>query len=132
MPSDTNERTEPSRSHVKVFRLTLILASLTAFAPFATDMYLASFALLAESFRTDSGTVQLSLCVFFLGLALGQLLYGPLIDRVGRKRPLLIGVGLFVVTCSPAAPSVDMRVRHLETDDEEEQVHRGADCRRAA
>lgn len=86
------------RSETKVMRLTLVLAALTAFAPFATDMYLASFPLLAQSFHTDLGKVQLGLSLFFLGLALGQLIYGPLIDRFGRKLPLMAGVGLFIVT----------------------------------
>ncbi|WP_320203207.1 multidrug effflux MFS transporter [Agrobacterium rosae] len=88
----------PERPSISVTRLTIILAALTAFAPFATDMYLASFPMLAEDFRTDLGKVQLGLSLFFLGLALGQLVYGPLIDRFGRKLPLLAGIGLFIVT----------------------------------
>ncbi|MGK9264086.1 multidrug effflux MFS transporter [Sinorhizobium meliloti] len=93
-----------------LFRLTVILASLTAFAPFATDMYLASFPMLAESFHTDLGVVQIGLSVFFLGLAVGPLFYGPSIDRFGRKLPLLIGVGLFVLASLliVVAPSIEI------------------------
>lgn len=76
-------------------RLLLILGALSAFAPFAIDMYLPSFPSLASSFATDIEHVQLSLAVYFAGLASGQLFYGPLADRFGRRLPLLIGVGLF-------------------------------------
>lgn len=81
--------------HIK---LIAILGALTAFAPFATDMYLASFPLLAKAFGKDIGSVQNSLAVFFLGLAIGQLLYGPATDIWGRKRPLQLGVLVFVGT----------------------------------
>jgi MFS transporter, DHA1 family, multidrug resistance protein len=86
-------------STVKVHhtRLVFILSILTAFAPFATDMYLASFPNIARSLHTTTQQVQLSLSTFFLGLAVGQLFYGPLIDRFGRRKPLLAGVALFTV-----------------------------------
>lgn len=77
--------------------LTLILGSLSAFAPLSTDMYLASFSSLAESFATDEGRVQLSLSVFFFGLSVGQLIYGPLVDRFGRKPPLIAGLTIFTL-----------------------------------
>ncbi|KUM41351.1 multidrug effflux MFS transporter [Pseudomonas sp. EpS/L25] len=77
------------------FRLLLILGALSAFAPFAIDMYLPSFPSLARSFATDIEHVQLSLAVYFAGLASGQLFYGPLADRFGRRLPLLIGIALF-------------------------------------
>jgi len=77
------------------FRLLLILGALSAFAPFAIDMYLPSFPTLARVFATDIEHVQLSLAVYFAGLASGQLFYGPLADRFGRRPPLLIGIGLF-------------------------------------
>ncbi|WP_370674062.1 multidrug effflux MFS transporter [Pleomorphomonas sp. PLEO] len=77
--------------------MTLILGSLTAFAPLSTDMYLASFSSLADSFATDEGRVQLSLSVFFLGLSAGQLIYGPLVDRFGRKPPLIAGLMIFTL-----------------------------------
>ncbi|WP_295465093.1 multidrug effflux MFS transporter [uncultured Pseudomonas sp.] len=77
------------------FRLLLILGALSAFAPFAIDMYLPSFPSLARSFATDIEHVQLSLAVYFAGLASGQLFYGPLADRFGRRVPLLIGIALF-------------------------------------
>ncbi|SCM79205.1 putative multidrug resistance transporter, Bcr/CflA family [uncultured Pleomorphomonas sp.] len=90
--------------------LALILAGLTSFAPFATDMYLASFPELARVFATDLGSVQLSLSLFSLGLAVGQVFYGPLIDRFGRKLPMMVGVGLFTVTSLliVMAPTIDV------------------------
>lgn len=80
-----------------VASLTFILGALSAFAPFATDMYLASFPSLATYFHTTAERVQLSLSIFFFGMAVGQVVYGPLIDRYGRRRPLLAGVVLYVV-----------------------------------
>ncbi len=89
--------------------LTLILAALTAFAPLSTDMYLASFSSLAETFGTDEGRVQLSLSVFFFGLSVGQLIYGPLVDRFGRKPPLIAGLLIFTLASAAivVAPTVE-------------------------
>ncbi len=81
-----------------ILPLIIVLASVTAFTPFATDMYLASFSQIAERFSTDIGTVQLGLSLYFLGMSFGQLLYGPLIDRIGRRGPLLLGVAIFVAS----------------------------------
>jgi DHA1 family bicyclomycin/chloramphenicol resistance-like MFS transporter len=91
-----------SQSHnvanpINPLRLTFILAALTAFAPLSTDMYLASFSSLATTFAVDEGRVQLSLSVFFFGLSIGQLIYGPLIDRFGRKPPLIAGLTVFTL-----------------------------------
>lgn len=76
-------------------RLVLVLALLSTFAPFATDMYLPAFAQMVEAYHTDHGRIEATLSTFFLGLALGQAIYGPIIDRFGRKVPLMIGVSLF-------------------------------------
>ncbi len=78
-------------------RLVLILGALSAFAPFATDMYLSGFPAIAGDLRTDVAHVQLSLSSFFLGLCVGQLLYGPMTDAWGRRGPLLAGIWLFTV-----------------------------------
>ena len=83
---------------VNLTQLTIIFAALSAFAPLATDMYLASFPQLAESLHTDIGKVSLGLSIYFFGLSVGQLLYGPLIDRFGRKIPLLVGILLFTLS----------------------------------
>ncbi len=78
-------------------RILLILGALSAFGPLAIDFYLPSFPTLARQFATDVEHVQLSLAAYFAGLAIGQLLYGPLADRFGRRRPLLVGVSLFAL-----------------------------------
>ena len=79
------------------FRILLILGALSAFGPMAIDFYLPSFPALAKAFGTDVEHIQLSLASYFAGVALGQLIYGPLADRFGRRRPLLAGVVLFVL-----------------------------------
>ncbi|BCR25825.1 multidrug effflux MFS transporter [Aquipseudomonas alcaligenes] len=79
------------------FRILLILGTLSAFGPMAIDFYLPSFPTLARVFATDVEHVQLSLASYFAGIAIGQLLYGPLADRFGRRRPLLVGLVLFTL-----------------------------------
>lgn len=93
-------------------RLLLILGALTAFAPLAIDFYLPSFPALAQAFATDVEHVQYSLAAYFIGLAIGQLLYGPLADRFGRRPPLLFGVTLFALAsfACALAPSLDWLV----------------------
>ncbi|WP_439887469.1 multidrug effflux MFS transporter [Pseudomonas sp. MBLB4123] len=78
-------------------RLLLILGALSAFGPLAIDFYLPAFPAMAHAFASDVEHVQLSLAVYFVGLAIGQLIYGPLADRFGRRVPLLVGVLLFAL-----------------------------------
>jgi len=78
------------------FFLVLILGSLTALGPFSIDMYLPGFPQIAQSLQTTTGEVSRSLSSFFIGLALGQVLYGLLMDRYGRKKPLYVGLALYV------------------------------------
>ena len=87
-------------------RLTIILGCLAAFGPLSIDMYLPSLPTLAQEFRADTAAAQLTLSIFFIGLAFGQALYGPIADRYGRKRPLLVGCALYMlasVACVLAA-----------------------------
>lgn len=90
-------------------RILLILGALSAFGPMAIDFYLPSFPTLAREFATDVKHVQLSLASYFVGIAFGQLIYGPLADRYGRRRPLLAGVLLFTLAslACALAPSLD-------------------------
>ena len=78
-------------------RIILILGMLMTVSPFAIDMYLPSFAQIAAEMNTTSSRVSLSVASYFVGLAFGQILYGPLLDRFGRRKPLYIGLVLFVL-----------------------------------
>ncbi|MHA7835798.1 MAG: MFS transporter, partial [Algiphilus sp.] len=77
--------------------LVLLLGSIMAFGPLSIDMYLPSLPTLGEVFGATEARVQLTLSAYLLGLAVGQLIYGPLADRLGRRRPLLFGIGLFTI-----------------------------------
>ena len=78
-------------------RTILILGALSALGPLAIDFYLPGFPAMAQAFATDEKHIQLTLAVYFLGLSIGQLVYGPIADRFGRRLPLLVGVGLFTL-----------------------------------
>lgn len=75
----------------------LILGLLATVSPFSIDMYLPGFPEIARSLHTSIDSVQLSLTSYFLGLAIGQLIYGPLLDRYGRRRPLYAGLFIYIV-----------------------------------
>ncbi|MBE5318655.1 multidrug effflux MFS transporter [Pedobacter sp. MR2016-19] len=78
------------------FYLILILGSLAALGPFSIDMYLPGFVDIAKDLRSNESTVALSLSSFFIGISAGQLLYGPLLDKFGRKKPLYFGLALYI------------------------------------
>lgn len=93
-------------------RIILILGALSAFGPLAIDFYLPGFPAIALAFGTDEKHVQMTLAAYFLGLSIGQLAYGPVADRFGRRIPLLVGVGLFTLAslaCS-FAPTLEWLV----------------------
>jgi len=82
-----------------------LLGLLSVVTPFAIDMYLPAFSRIAGDFRTTTSVISLSLSTYFIGFALGQILYGPLLDRFGRKRPLYFGLALYILAsigCSQA------------------------------
>lgn len=81
----------------KYITLILILGSLTALSPFSIDMYLAAFPQMAIAFKTDVARISLTLSSYFIGLASGQLFYGPLMDRFGRKKPLYVGLSIYIL-----------------------------------
>lgn len=90
----------------------VFLGMLTAFAPFVTDMYLPSLPMMTEYFSTSVSMVQTGLTFSMLGLAIGQLFFGPLSDKYGRKAPLLGSMVLFIIatTLCVFAPSIEMFV----------------------
>ncbi|NCD69617.1 multidrug effflux MFS transporter [Mucilaginibacter agri] len=81
----------------RYFFLILILGSLATLGPFSIDMYLPGFPAIAKYLHTTTAQVSLSLASFFVGISAGQLLYGPLLDRFGRKKPLYIGLTLYII-----------------------------------
>ena len=68
--------------------LIFILGLLSSIGPISIDLYLPAFSAIASDLKTDVSSVMLSLSAFFVGISLGQLLYGPLLERFGRKKPL--------------------------------------------
>ena len=81
----------------KKFRLILILGLLSAIGPFSIDMYLPGFPSIAADLHTTVAKISLSLSSFFIGISFGQMLYGPLLDRYGRKRPLYVGLCAYLI-----------------------------------
>ncbi|AZZ91903.1 Bcr/CflA family efflux MFS transporter [Hahella sp. KA22] len=80
-------------------RLAFILAMAVALGPFAIDTYLPAFPDIAKAIGADIHDVSLSISVYILGLAIGQLIGGPLSDRLGRSRIMLTGLGVFLFSC---------------------------------
>jgi len=86
----------------------LVLALLSAVAPLATDMYLPAFLAMSEHLGAGAASIQVTLTAFLAGLAIGQLLIGPLSDRYGRRRPLVIGTVLAIVSSMLCALAPDV------------------------
>ncbi len=101
----TAERTAPSRR--AQLKFVLVLGGLTAFGPLSIDMYLPALPRMATDLHAADSTVQLTLSAFIVGLALGQLVLGPLSDALGRRGPLLVGLVLYVVGSVLCAVSPD-------------------------
>jgi DHA1 family bicyclomycin/chloramphenicol resistance-like MFS transporter len=101
--------TAPAAVRVPLGRV-LALGGLSAFGPLALDLYLPALPQLAADLRVPEAYAQLTLSACMVGLALGQLLVGPVTDRVGRRWPLLVGVALFAVTAALCAfaPSIEV------------------------
>ena len=91
-------------------RLVIVLGSVNAIGPLSIDMYLPAFPEIAGDFDTGAAAVGLTLTACVAGLALGQLLVGPLSDRLGRRLPLITAMVVYAVAsvacaiCTPARP----------------------------
>ncbi len=99
-----------ARPVMGVGRAMLVLGLLEAFGPLSMDLYLPSLPQLATSLGTSDALAQATMSVCMIGLGLGQLVAGPLSDRFGRRRPLLVGVALFTalsLVCV-VAPSIEV------------------------
>lgn len=77
--------------------LILILGAIAALGPFSIDMYLPGFPAIADDLDTDISKVALTLTSYFIGISVGQLIYGPILDRFGRKKPLMVGLAIYLV-----------------------------------
>lgn len=94
----------------KYIKLILILGSLTALGPFSIDMYLPGFAGIAKDLNTSVANVSLTLSSYFIGISAGQLLYGPLLDRFGRKKPLFWGLLVYILASLGCAFVTDIDI----------------------
>src|SRR3954451_12909628 len=92
--------------------MTVMLALLTALGPLSTDMYLPSLPTIARDLGASTAQTQLTLSAFLLGFAVGQFVYGPVSDKLGRRPLLLLGLGLFVLAslACAAAGSIETLV----------------------
>lgn len=91
-------------------KMMLLLGAMAALGPLAIDMYLPALPLIEQGLLTTEGAVQQSLMAFFLGLAFGQLFMGPLSDKFGRRKIILLGVGIHACAAFGCA-----FVSHIET-----------------
>lgn len=103
--------TAPRRESLPLVLL-LVLGLLSAIAPLATDLYLPSFVQIAGDLDTSSVAVQLTLTAFLAGLTVGQLVFGPLSDRWGRRGPLLVGSAVFLLAsiATVLAPTIGVLI----------------------
>lgn len=78
-------------------KVVFLLSVLSVLGPFSVDMYLSGFPAIAKDLHTDIEHVSLSLTSYFIGISFGQLIYGPLLDRFGRKKPLTVGLYIYII-----------------------------------
>ena len=92
--------------------LIIILGALAALGPFSIDTYLPGFPAIATDLNTSISKVSLTLTSYFIGISVGQLIYGPMLDRFGRKKPLILGLGLYFLTSLACifVPSIDLLI----------------------
>lgn len=97
---------------ISSLRLALVLGVLSAVGPLAIDMYLPALPSIGQSLGTSLTAVQMSLLVYFLSLGIGQAIYGPLSDQIGRKPPMYFGLVLFIagsIGCA-LAPNIQILI----------------------
>lgn len=102
---------KPTLIRVYLFLFYLALLSMLGFI--ATDMYLPSFKSIEGTFNASTSEVAISLTTFLAGLAVGQLLYGPLVHRIGKRHALLVGLSLFMLASAAIANSDSMMMMNI-------------------
>ncbi len=75
----------------------VVLGFLSAMNPLSTDMYLPAFQEIAKALQSTTASLSFTLSIYFLGIGIGQMIYGPLLDRFGRKKPLYLGLSLYII-----------------------------------
>ncbi|WP_244422550.1 multidrug effflux MFS transporter [Ktedonobacter racemifer] len=106
---DTQKQGEKPSARIRA-RHVLILGGLGALGPLANDMYVPSLPALSHDLSATTSQAQLTLSAFILGLALGQIVAGPISDARGRRRPLLIGIAVYVLTSLLCAIAPSMAI----------------------
>lgn len=111
-PSTGTGAAAPAVRHRTGLLVTLILGGLTALPPLSMDMYLPALPEVTDALHSPAATVQLTLTACLAGLALGQLVIGPMSDKWGRRRPLLAGMVLYVLATAVCAfaPTVQLLI----------------------
>jgi DHA1 family 2-module integral membrane pump EmrD-like MFS transporter len=106
------ENSDKQNSQVIQPLLVFVVLMVMALMQTTTDQYVPSLPAIAKLFNSDAQSIQLTLTVFMLGLSISHIFYGPLSDRIGRKTPLMFGVGLSILgsLCCFLAPSVNMLI----------------------
>lgn len=97
-------------THAEAYRgiwLTVLLSALLGFASISTDLYLPAMPSMGASLGASQGQLELTVSGYLLGFALGQLFWGPVSDRFGRKLPLMLGIAIFVAGAAGCALSMD-------------------------
>lgn len=95
-----------------LFRMALILGLLSAVGPFTIDMYLPAMPQIAGELDASDTAVQMTLTAYFIVFGIAQLIYGPMADALGRRRPLIIGLVLFLIATVAAsmAPNIELLI----------------------
>ena len=86
------------RNKKQEYIILLVLGTLIALGPFSIDAYLPGFDSIAKDFGRTISDIGLTLTSYFIGISIGQLAYGPIMDKFGRKKPLLIGLGIYFLS----------------------------------
>lgn len=87
-----------NKSNLSNRRIIIFLGIINALTPFTIDLYLPAFADIAKDLNTNVARVSLSVATYFVGYAIGQLVYGPFLDRYGRKKPIYVGMVIYLLS----------------------------------
>ena len=129
-PRDAPETAAVAPAPVRPKPSLFLLVAMTGLGPFTMQIVIPSMPLIAAALAVPYGTLQLTLTLYLIGVALGQLLYGPLSDRYGRKPLLLAGLGLYLLgsaaaavtmpsTLSPPIAAVKRSIKRIEEQGKE-------------